>query len=425
MRIIILKQFSVPDISPTAHLAASLAEDRAGKGDQVTVVTSRGGYVAASADAATEHTANPRVFRIWTPRLGKATVLKRCIDYGVFYLLACWRMATLPPQDIIISLTTPPFIAWAAILHTLLHPRRTKLVLWNMDCYPEMAERSGKLTPGGLPARLMRAMNRAMFRRLDHLVCLDTAMVELLMSQYAPKPTKARPPLPVTVIPNWERASFFPPPPEREQAQAHTPRWDEASKLGLDGRFVILYLGNLGYGHSFETVIDAAAMLRDEPVTFLFIGGGTRVEFIEAATKSRALDNIIMRGYVPKEQTPAVMAAADCALITLRDGILGVMSPSKLHANLAMGLPVVYVGPRTSNVDDAIGRFGCGVSLRHGDAAGLAAYVRALMGDRARHAQQRDAARRAFDEAYCDRRTLEQFDGVLRSLAPREHARIT
>ena len=32
------------------------------------------------------------------------------------------------------------------------------------------------------------------------------------------------------------------------------------------------------------------------------------------------------------------------------------MSPSKLHANLAAGLPVLYVGPEGSNVDEAIKR---------------------------------------------------------------------
>ena len=39
MRLTLLNQFYTPDISPTAHLCASLAEHRAAKGDDVTVVT--------------------------------------------------------------------------------------------------------------------------------------------------------------------------------------------------------------------------------------------------------------------------------------------------------------------------------------------------------------------------------------------------
>jgi putative colanic acid biosynthesis glycosyltransferase WcaI len=113
---------------------------------------------------------------------------------------------------------------------------------------------------------------------------------------------------------------------------------------------------------------------------------------------------------VPKEDTASVMAGADAALITLHDDSLGVMSPSKLHANLAAGLPVLYVGPVGSNVDEAIRRFDCGTSLREGDVAGLVAAVRALRGGTA---DLRRRARAAFDQAYCDTATLPAFDALL------------
>ena len=79
---------------------------------------------------------------------------------------------------------------------------------------------------------------------------------------------------------------------------------------------------------------------------FLFVGGGARWLELEADVRgARASRNVVFRGYVPKDDTPAVMAGAHLALITLDERSLGVMSPSKLHANLAAGLPVLYVGP--------------------------------------------------------------------------------
>ncbi len=407
MRLTIINQFYTPDISPTAHLSASLAEHRAAAGDDVRVVASRGGYIQAAEDRIRDRTENPRVHRLWTPQLGKKTILRRCLDYLAFYVLALVRMVTLPRQDVIITLTTPPFIGLTAVAHKILHPS-TKIILWNMDCYPEAAERAGKLKTNGFAAKIMRMLNRFLFRRLAHLVTLDTAMTELLMSQYGPKNRE----LPATVIPNWERADFFPP------DAGHEP-WERADALGLNGRFVILYLGNMGVGHRFETVLDAAEQLRNEPATFLFIGGGARYEEVDVEVKRRELANVLMHGYVPKEMTPSVMTSVDCALITLRDEALGVMSPSKLHSNLAMGLPVLYVGPEKSNVDDAIRRFDCGVSLRHGEVDALVAGVRAMMEDRGFFDQARQRARRAFDDAYCDVRTLEQFDRVLAEVGPK------
>jgi glycosyltransferase involved in cell wall biosynthesis len=248
-----------------------------------------------------------------------------------------------------------------------------------------------------------------LFRRIDHLVALDSAMLDLLVSQYAPPAH----PLPATIIPNWESAAMFP-------LVREMRKWKEAEKLELTDRFVVLYLGNTGYGHQFETVLDAADQLRDDGVTFLFVGGGSRWDSIQQEAECRGLTNVLMHGYVSKDQTPVVMAGADCALITLRDIVLGVMSPSKLHANLAAGLPILYVGPKGSNVDDAIARFGCGASVQHGNADSAVAFIRRMKADRAEHAALKKRARAAFDAAYCDTQTLSAFDEVIESVVRRK-----
>jgi glycosyltransferase involved in cell wall biosynthesis len=155
-------------------------------------------------------------------------------------------------------------------------------------------------------------------------------------------------------------------------------------------------------------VLDAAARLEDDAL-FLFVGGGHRWTQLEDEVAASALGNIALRGYVPKDETPAVMAGADLALITLDDRGLGVMSPSKLHANLAAGLPVVYVGPEGSNVDEAITRYGVGRSLRHGDVDGVVRAVRELAAD----PEARKRARAAFDDHYSDEAVLPAFDRVL------------
>jgi colanic acid biosynthesis glycosyl transferase WcaI len=402
MRITIVNQFYKPDLAPTAHLAATLAEHRAAMGDQVTIIAGKGAYTAKPIASTSARTAeNPRILRVWTPGLGKSTNLKRLVDYAAFYAFALFKLVTMPRQDVIITLTTPPLIAWAATLHKALR-RRTRLILWNMDCYPDVVERAGIIPKGGFLARCIRARNRAIFRRLDHLVCLDKAMADLLCSQYA----SAKPHLPVSIIPNYEDAGFFP-------RNAEYPPWEGISRLNLHGRFIVLYLGNMGYGHQFDTVLDAAEQLQPLPVTFLFIGGGRNFQSIADEAQRRNLSNIVMHPYIPKEQSGTVMAAAHCALVTLRDDALGVMSPSKIHSNLALGLPLAYIGPATSNVDEAIQHHGCGVSLRHGDVAGLVSFITRMMEDPDQHAELRCRARAAFDSAYCDTATMPQFGAVI------------
>jgi hypothetical protein len=397
MRLTLVNQFYAPDISPTAQLAASLAEHRADRGDHVTIVTGRAGYLEDLAPTGVVRTGPElRIRRVWTPDLGKSSRGRRLLGYVAFFIGAGPRLLLLRRQDVIISMTTPPFVLLTAVLHRLLHPR-TRIVLWSMDCYPDVAERFAELTPGGRVDKALRRLNRWLFRRVDVVVGLDGAMVDLLRTQYAASADRPD----FEVIPNWERFDLFADEPPKEP-------WAGYASLPVDGRTVVLYLGNTGIGHAFETVLDAAARLGDEAL-FLFVGGGARWDDLERDVAARGLRNVALHGYVAKDETPAVLAGADLALITLDDRSLGVMSPSKLHANLAAGLPVVYVGPEGSNVDAAITAHDVGRSLRHGDVAGVVDAVRALAAD----GGARSRAREAFVEHFSDQAALPAFDRVL------------
>jgi colanic acid biosynthesis glycosyl transferase WcaI len=397
VRLTLVNQFYAPDISPTAQLAASLAAHRGDRGDDVTVITGRAGYLEGlSADRTLAATTGVDIRRVWTPDLGKSALWRRLLGYASFFVGAAGRLVALPRQDVIVTMTTPPLIVTTAVLHKLLH-RGTRIVLWSMDCYPDAAERFDELKAGGWLSRVQRAVNRWAFAHVETVVGLDGAMIELLRSQYAHGPERPR----FTVIPNWERLELFPP-------AADDKPWDGYDALDVGGRTVVVYLGNIGVGHRFDTMVDAAAELEDDAL-FVLVGGGARREELADAVRARGLRNVVLLGYVAKEETPSVMAGAHGALITLDDRSLGVMSPSKLHANLAAGLPVLYVGPSGSNVDEAIERFGCGSSLRHGDVAGLVAAVRHLRGAD----EVRTRAREAFEHAYCDAATLPQWDALL------------
>lgn len=435
-RVTLVNQFFPPDISPTAHLTASLAAHLAARGDEVTVVTGGEGYVKGAARGHDRTDDGVKVVRLWTPALGKGSIVKRLSDYLSFLVGATVALLRLPRQDVVISLTTPPFLLLSAVAHKVVR-RRCRVVLWSMDCYPDVIERLGSRTAGGpvvhvgrrsprvwaletvrgvlrpvaslrrggLVSTVLRAVNRWAFRRVDHVVALDEAMRDLLLEGYG-SADGTRPP--ASVIPNWEGLAAFP-------ERADEPPWIGYDDPELAGRFVVLYLGNLGYGHRIGTAMGAAELLSDDDdVAWLFMGGGARWEQLAGmAATGGVADRVVRRDYVPKVETPAVMAGAGCALILLADEALGVMSPSKLHANLAAGLPIVYVGPEGSNVDAAIVRFGCGVSLRTDDEQGLADAVRRLRDDPGWRAELSACSRRAFEEAYCDEATLPQWDAVL------------
>lgn len=404
MRITIINQFYPPDLAPTGYLAASLAKHRAALGDVVTVLTSFGGYVHQPPSRDAPQKSAVRLIRLWTPMFGKKRAFHRVADYGLFFAQAFLRFLLLPRQDVLISLTTPPFIGLSAAAHKCLHPR-ARFLLWNMDCYPEILERTAVIPTGGWVARQLDRINRIIFSKLDHLVCLDAAMQSLLVSRY-PGLEK----VPCTVIPNWEAHAQFPP----GLDPAPWPGWNAIGE-GADLR--VLYLGNAGFGHNFETLLEAASSLIQDKVSFQFVGGGSKWQLLADEAARRGLVNVHLHPYVAKQITPSVLSGADCALITMNESALGVISPSKLHAYLAMSLPVLYIGPEGSNVDAAIRQFGVGASLRHGDVRGTVSFLRALASDEHLRSTYGEQARAAFESAFVDTQTLPVFDAVIDGLS--------
>lgn len=405
MRVTIVNLFYPPDLAPSAHLAASVADHRAALGDEVTVVCGTGAYLGGPGgkERPTGAPAGPRVIRLWTPALGKANTARRLGDYFTFLAGAVARLLFLPRQDVVIALTSPPYVVSAAVAHRLLHPR-TKVVLWSHDVYPDAAEAYGTIRPGGTLSRALRAATRWLLRHVDHVVAVDPAMLHRVLSGYAHdgKPGGS-------VIATWEPVALFP-------AEDRPERWSAYEDPDLAGRFIVLHLGNLGFGHRTDTIAEAAAALADEGVTFLFVGGGARFPELAADARRRRVENVRFRGYVPKEETPAVLAGADCALISLDDRSIGIMSPCKMNGSLAMGVPVIYAGPEGTNVDQAITDYRCGISLRQGDVSGVADAIRRLRADPVLAAELSRNARRAFEESYSDRSALPRFDALLEGL---------
>lgn len=393
MRICLLNQFYAPDISPTAQLATSLIEHRAALGDDCTVVCGSGGYAGAEDRRALSDDVIVR--RVWSPHLTRSRIVSRATTYTAYFLAALWTLIRMPRQDVIIAMTTPPFVYLVAMVHKF-RRRDVRVILWSMDVYPEVAERLRAVDSGHPVARLLRRANAWALPKLDSVVVLDGAMADLVIEAGTPSDR-------VHIIPNWERAELY--------RQERPDPWEGIARLGLVDRFVVLYLGNVGLGHDIDTVLRAAPALDGDGVSFLFVGGGPRWE--ELRTKSAAIDNLVTHDYIDKELTPAVLAGADTAVISLDSRALGVMSPSKLHGSLGMGVPITYVGPAGSNVSEAVTRFDCGIAVDNGDVDGLVSAIRAWTTDSSQRDRAAANARRAFEDAYCDTVTLPKWDVLL------------
>jgi glycosyltransferase involved in cell wall biosynthesis len=144
---------------------------------------------------------------------------------------------------------------------------------------------------------------------------------------------------------------------------------------GLLGKFVVMYAGNLGLAHQFETILRSAAALRpDSRIAFVFVGHGMRRPEV-AAVSAAGASSVYVVDSQPRSELAEVLSAADLHFISLRPGCEGLMVPSKFYGALAAARPVLYEGEGSGEVARLITEINCGTVVAPGDSAALTGAV--------------------------------------------------
>lgn len=391
-RVIFLNRFFYPDHSPTSELLSDLTFTLSFHGRKVTVITSRLRYYdPGRLLPAHDVVRGVEIFRVWTSRQGRHRLLGRIIDYASFYLTSAWQLWRLARSDsIIVAKTDPPllsvptaFIAWL---------RGAKLINWQQDIFPEVAEALGV---GGQIGRagfaLLRWPRNWSLRRARCNVVVSQGMAATV-SRLGVSPATVR------IIPNWSDG-------ERIRPVVHADNPIRAA-WGLENSFVVSYAGNLGRAHEIGTLLasmkslsqHAPASSDDGPakeIKFLFVGGGAlRPVLVEGITKSE-LTNVELRGYQPRTQLASVLGAADLHLVILNPELEGLIVPSKIYAIAAAGRPAIFIGDPSGEVANVLKDVGFGFTVEPNNVTELTGRIIELarspqlcrtMGERARAA---------------------------------------
>jgi glycosyltransferase involved in cell wall biosynthesis len=397
MRVLLLNQYYHPDVAATAQLASDLGADLARRGHEVWALASARPYSGQGFRPLVERADGVRIVRVPATAFGRGSRLLRATDYATFAGAALAPLAALPRPDVVVALSTPPLVA--ALGLALGRLRRSRLVYWVMDVYPEVALALGAIAPGSLAARALSRLSRMLVRHADAVVALDDAMRERLLEAGAPEER-------VSVIDNWA--------PQPDAAPAGTGESRLRRELGLGDRFVVAYSGNMGLGHDFETLI--AAMPHVPDAHFLFIGDGPRRAELERRASAAAPGRTTFLAYRTRDDLADSLAAADAQLVCLDAALAGLLAPSKLYGILAARRPLVYVGPPAGRSAEAA-RAGAGVDVRNGDARALASALRDLAADRGRRETMARRARELFEARFTRAHALERHHALLTEVA--------
>jgi glycosyltransferase involved in cell wall biosynthesis len=331
--ILFINQHYWPDCAATAQMLTDLAEYLAAAGADVHVLCSRGHYLSGSMEVPAEETHNGvHIHRVRATAFGRGTTLGRLTDYASFGASVLTRVLTGPSYDYIVTLTTPPLLPLVGTTAQLL--RDQAYGIWSMDLHPDAEVASGMFAEGGLPARLLHALNDTGYRNAEFVVDLGLHMKRRLREKGVAADR-------LYTIPVWSKKEEIAPVPHEENPLR--------SDLGLDDKFVVMYSGNAGVAHRFEEVLAVMKRLDGHPeIEFVFVGEGPRKERIEAFAEEHDLSNFRYLPYFPREELQRSLPMADVHLLTLREEMAGIAVPGKLYGIMAAGRPVLMVGPGAS-----------------------------------------------------------------------------
>jgi len=355
MRILILNQAFYPDVVSTAQHASDLAVALAGRGHEVAVVCSRRAYDNPALQfSRAELWKNIRIARVNCLALGKQSRLRRALVFASFMINCALTLLRCGTFDVVVAMTSPPLISFLAAL--LVKLRGGRFIFWVMDLNPDEAIAAGWLRENTVVARVLSAVLRHSLRRAERIVVLDRFMKQRVERKGAPRDR-------IVVIPPWphETAVHYDPPGRAFFRERH----------GLTGKFVVMYSGNHSPCHSLDTLLDAAkAVSHRDDIAFCFVGSGSEFRKVQNFAAQHAMENVLCLPYQPLDRLSGSLSAADLHVVVLGAPFVGVVHPCKIYNILALGIPVLYIGPSESHITnllraDSVG--GRGFLAGHGE----------------------------------------------------------
>jgi glycosyltransferase involved in cell wall biosynthesis len=123
-------------------------------------------------------------------------------------------------------------------------------------------------------------------------------------------------------------------------------------------------------------------LLRGRPgLRLLIVGNGARHQHLQERVQQAGLSQVRFLPFQEPAVLPAMLAAADLAVVSLLAAAEGQVAPSKLYGHLAAATPVAVICSDHSYLRQDVETAGCGAAFANGDAAGLAAFIARLADD--------------------------------------------
>ncbi len=291
------------------------------------------------------------------------------------YLWQAWRQSRRWVRefkpDAVIASSTYPMDIWVARRIARMRQAGASaggpgavLVFEVHDLWPLSPIELAGMSPRHPFIRLCQAAEDAAYRDADRVV----SMLPKVQDHMAAHGLDLRK---LHIVPNgialdeWPDQQDGPPLPHGGQASSAPLREDVAAAIAVQraaGRTVVGYAGSMGLPNALDVLLDAADLLRHEPIALLLVGDGHERARLAQRIADEVLLHVTLLPPIAKMQIPALLAQVDIAYIgwqrvpIYRFGI----APNKLMDYMMAGCAVLH---SVQAGNDPVAESGCGLTV--------------------------------------------------------------
>ena len=328
MRIIVVCQYFWPENFRINDLVRGLKE----KGHDVTVLTGKPNYPKGEFfegysmfNRSKEIWNGIPIIRVPLITRGNGRGMRLFLNYLSFVFFASfkaffWRTnadAILVYQQSPITVAIPAFILRSRF--------KAKIFLYVQDLWPESIEATTGLKNKQILKVLYRLSNW-IYNSSDILLIQSKAFRSYLIGRSIRQEK-------IVYLPNSTDIFYKKELPPEELKQFFTAKMN------------IVFAGNIGEAQSFNTLLEAARIVKekDNNISWIILGEGRRKHDLEQEVKRLGIDDVFrFIGSFEPQMMPLFFAHADALLISLKkDFIFSLTVPNKLQSYMACGKPII------------------------------------------------------------------------------------
>ena len=273
-----------------------------------------------------ETVSNVNIRRIKYMQPSRKSKFGRIMNYFSFTLSALFHLRFLKKYKAVVVYSNPPILPIVPILAKKFY--KTKLIFVAYDIYPEIGYASQSIRKGNMIDKVMKRINRSLYKRADKVVALTDEMKQFLLSNRNGIVEKN-----IHTIANWAT--------EKRSEKSE----DAYKRFGYEnGQFIISYFGNMGTCQDIDTLLQSAKLMKNnDKVRFLIIGHGNKTELVKSFIAENELSNVQFLNYLTGEAFEQAVAITSCFVVSLEKGLIGTCAPSKYYSYLQGGHPVIAI----------------------------------------------------------------------------------